>query len=73
MEPSASEISVRYKNGDRERPEFTGSVSFATGPDDDEFSSVSLRVRGRYGDNWSPWGPTSGLLLQGHGITFRQP
>ena len=60
----ASQIMVRYKNGDRERPEVTGMISFAAGPDDDEFSSVSLRVRGRYGDNWSRWGPTSGLYCK---------
>ena len=63
---STSQISVGYKNGDRERPEFTGTVSFTTGPDD-EFSSVSLMVRGRYGDDWSPWGPASGLYCKDTG------
>ena len=70
---STSQISVGYKNGDRERPEFTGTVSFTTGPDDVKFSSVSLSVRGRYGaepvseDDWSPWGPASGLYCKDTG------
>ena len=50
---------VRYSNGNREYPEFIGSARFAAGPD--KTSSIHFAVRGRYGDTWGAWGPTSVL------------
>ena len=56
---SAPRTQVRYSNGNREYPEFIGSAQFATGPG--EGSSINFAVRGRYGDTWGAWGPTSVL------------
>ena len=56
---SAPRIRLRYINGNREYPEFIGSAQFATGPG--EGSSINFAVRGRYGDTWGAWGPTSVL------------
>ena len=50
---------VRYSNGNREYPEFIGTARFAAGPD--KTSSIHFAVRGRYGDTWGAWGPTSVL------------
>ena len=56
---SAPSTQVRYSNGNREYPEFIGSAQFATGSG--EGSYINFAVRGRYGDTWSAWGPTSVL------------
>ena len=56
---SASRIQVRYSNDNRQHPELIGSARFATGSG--EHSGISFAVRGRYGDGWSAWGPTSRL------------
>ena len=56
---SAPRTQVRYSRGNREYPEFIGSAQFATGPG--EGSSINFAVRGRYGDTWGAWGPTSVL------------
>ena len=56
---SAPSIQVRYSRGNREYPEFIGSAQFATGSG--EGSYINFAVRGRYGDTWGAWGPTSVL------------
>ena len=56
---SAPSTQVRYSNGNREYPEFIGSAQFATGSG--EGSYINFAVRGRYGDTWGAWGPTSVL------------
>ena len=62
---SFSGIRVRYSNGNREHPEFTGRARFATGPD--KHSYLIFEVRGRYGNDWSAWGPRSGLYCKHKG------
>ena len=59
---SFSGIRVYYSNGNREHPEFTGRARFATGGD--KHSYLIFEVRGRYGNDWSAWGPRSGLYCQ---------
>ena len=71
-EPDGDDVSdllteVRYSNGNREYPEFIGSARFATGPD--KTSSIHFAVRGRYGDTWGAWGPTSVLQCKHTEIT----
>ena len=56
---SVSQIRVRYRNDDPEWPEFIGKARFSAGQGD--ASSISFAVRGRYGERWSAWGPTSEL------------
>ena len=56
---SVSQIRVRYRNDDPEWPEFIGKARFSAGQG--ESSSISFAVRGRYGERWSAWGPTSVL------------
>ena len=56
---SVSQIRVRYRNDDPEWPEFIGKARFSAGQGDS--SSISFAVRGRYGEKWSAWGPTSVL------------
>ena len=56
---SAPSTQVRYSRGSREYPEFIGSAQFATGSG--EGSYINFAVRGRYGDTWGAWGPTSVL------------
>ena len=56
---SVSQIRVRYRNDDPEWPEFIGKARFLAGQGDS--SSISFAVRGRYGEEWSAWGPTSEL------------
>ena len=56
---SAPSTQVRYSRGNREYPEFIGSAQFATGSG--EGSYINFAVRGRYGDTWGAWGPTSVL------------
>ena len=56
---SGPSTQMRYSNGNREYPEFIGSAQFATGSG--EGSYINFAVRGRYGDTWGAWGPTSVL------------
>ena len=56
---SGPSTQVRYSRGNREYPEFIGSAQFATGSG--EGSYINFAVRGRYGDTWGAWGPTSVL------------
>ena len=47
---------IRNTNGDPEYPELTGSVRI------NEYSSLSIRVRGRFGDDgWGAWSPRTGM------------
>ena len=59
---SASAIRVSYRNDDPEYSEFTGRALFATAPG--ERSDLTFAVRGRYGNTWGAWGPTSTLICQ---------
>ena len=55
----ASNVSFMIKNtgGDRKEPELTGTV------DIDGLSTLSMRVRGRFGnDGWGTWSPTTELF-----------
>ena len=56
---SGPSTQMRYSRGNREYPEFIGSAQFATGSG--EGSYINFAVRGRYGDTWGTWGPTSVL------------
>ena len=56
---SGPSTQMRYSRGNREYPEFIGSAQFATGSG--EGSYINFAVRGRYGDTWGAWGPTSVL------------
>ena len=56
----ASNVSFTIQNtgGDRKEPELTGTVRIRDG----EFGSLSMRVRGRFGDDgWGAWSPRTGL------------
>jgi hypothetical protein len=58
-ENGASNVSFTIQNtgGDPKEPELTGTV------DTDGFSTVSIRVRGRFGDDgWGTWSPTTELF-----------
>ena len=57
----ASNVSFTIQNtgGDRKEPELTGSVRIREG----ESGSLSIRVRGRFGDDgWGTWSPTTELF-----------
>ena len=57
----ASNVSFTIQNtgGDRKEPELTGSVRIREG----ESGSLSIRVRGRFGDDgWGAWSPTTELF-----------
>ena len=56
----ASNVSFTIQNtgGDRKQPELTGTVRIRTG----ESGSLSMRVRGRFGDDgWGAWSPVTSL------------
>ena len=56
-EYGASNVSftIQDTGGNRREPELTGTV------DIDGFSTVSIRVRGRFGNAWGAWSPRTGL------------
>ena len=56
----ASNVSFTIQNtgGDRKQPELTGTVRIRTG----ESGSLSMRVRGRFGNAWGAWSPVTGLF-----------
>ncbi len=57
----ASNVSFTIQNtgGNRREPELTGTVEI------DGFSTLSMRVRGRFGDDgWGAWSPITGLFCR---------
>ena len=57
----ASDVSFTIQNtgGEPREPELTGTVDI-----NNSFSSLSMRVRGRFGDAWGAWSPRTGLYCR---------
>ena len=51
-------FTIQDTGGDRKQPELTGTVRIRDG----EFGSLSIRVRGRFGNAWGAWSPVTSLL-----------
>ena len=52
-------FTIQNTGGDRKQPELTGTVRIRTG----ESGSLSMRVRGRFGDDgWGAWSPVTELF-----------